>query len=74
VSVLQSIPRATADLGQTGFPSRPLVISLTSTRDFDVNGGKLCHFQDLLAPLSSKYSGMIKVHDAEEERRLETAD
>ena len=37
-------------------------------------GGKLCHFQDLLAPLSSSYSGTIKVHDAEEERRLETAD
>ena len=37
-------------------------------------GGKRCHFQDLLAPLSSKYSGTIQVHDAEEERRLETAD
>ena len=37
-------------------------------------GGKLCHFQDLLAPLSSSYSGTIRVHDAEEERRLETAD
>jgi hypothetical protein len=37
-------------------------------------GGKECHFQDLLAPLSSKYAGTIKVHDADEERRLETAD
>jgi hypothetical protein len=37
-------------------------------------GSKLCHFQDLLAPLSSSYSGTIHVHDAEEERRRETAD
>jgi hypothetical protein len=37
-------------------------------------GGNLCHFQDLLAPLSSKYSGTIRVHDEEEEWRLETAD
>ena len=37
-------------------------------------GPKLCHFQDLLAPLSSSYSGTIQVHDAEEARRLETAD
>jgi len=37
-------------------------------------GPKLCHFQDLLAPLSSTYSGTIQVHDAEEARRLETAD
>jgi hypothetical protein len=37
-------------------------------------GDKLCHFQDLLAPLSSSYSGTIHVHDAVEARRLETAD
>jgi hypothetical protein len=37
-------------------------------------GDKLCHFQDLLAPQSSSYSGTLQVHDADEERRRETAD
>ena len=37
-------------------------------------GDKVCHFQDLLAPQSSQYSGTLKVHDADEERRRETAD
>ena len=37
-------------------------------------GDKLCHFQDLLAPQSSSYSGTLQVHDAYEERRRETAD
>jgi hypothetical protein len=37
-------------------------------------GDKLCHFQDLLAPLSSSYSGTLQVHDADEERRREAAD
>lgn len=32
---------------------------------------KLCHFQDLLAPLSSSYSGTVQVHDGREEWRLE---
>ena len=37
-------------------------------------GDKVCHFQDLLAPQSSSYSGTLQVHDADEERRRETAD
>ena len=37
-------------------------------------GPKLCHFQDLLAPLSTGYSGTVQVHDEQEERRRETAD
>jgi hypothetical protein len=37
-------------------------------------GPKLCHFQDLLAPLSTGYSGTVDVHDEQEERRRATAD
>ena len=37
-------------------------------------GPKVCHFQDLLAPLSSNYSGTLQVHDEQEERRLATQD
>lgn len=37
-------------------------------------GPKVCHFQDLLAPLSSSYSGTLQVHDEQEERRLATQD
>lgn len=33
-------------------------------------GSRLCHFQDLLEPGSSRYSGTVQVHDAEEELRL----
>ena len=29
-------------------------------------GPKLCHFQDLLAPLSTGYSGVIQVHDEQQ--------
>jgi len=34
-------------------------------------GPKVCHFQDLLAPLSVGYHGTLQVHDEEQERRLE---
>ena len=37
-------------------------------------GPKVCHFQDLLAPLSTGYSGILRVHDEQEERRLATQD
>jgi len=37
-------------------------------------GPKVCHFQDLLAPLSTGYSGTLQVHDEQEERRLATQD
>jgi hypothetical protein len=37
-------------------------------------GPKVCHFQDLLAPLSAGYSGTLQVHDEQEERRLATQD
>jgi|SRR5882762_9657104 len=37
-------------------------------------GPKVCHFQDLLTPLETGYSGTLQVHDAEEERRREMAD
>jgi hypothetical protein len=37
-------------------------------------GPKVCHFQDLLAPLSTGYFGTLHVHDAQEERRLATQD
>lgn len=37
-------------------------------------GDKVCHFQDLLAPLSVQYSGTLQVHDADEERLRETTD
>lgn len=37
-------------------------------------GPKVCHFQDLLAPLSSQYSGTLTIHDEQEERRRETSD
>ena len=37
-------------------------------------GDKVCHFQDLLAPQSSQYSGTLKVHDVDEERLRETTD
>jgi hypothetical protein len=37
-------------------------------------GPKVCHFQDLLAPLSTGYYGTLQVHDEQEERRLETQD
>ena len=37
-------------------------------------GPKMCHFQDLLAPLSKGYSGVLRVHDDQEERRLATQD
>ena len=37
-------------------------------------GPKVCHFQDLLAPLSSSYSGVLQVHDIQEELRLATMD
>ena len=35
------------------------------------SGTRRCHFQDLLAPLSPEYSGVIEVHDERTERRLE---
>jgi hypothetical protein len=38
------------------------------------SGPKVCHFQDLLTPFAAGYSGTLQVHDAEGERRLETAD
>jgi hypothetical protein len=31
-------------------------------------GPKLCHFQDLLAPLATGYSGVIQVHDGQDPR------
>jgi len=34
----------------------------------------VCHFQDLLAPLSTGYSGILRVTDEQEERRLATQD
>jgi hypothetical protein len=34
----------------------------------------VCHFEDLLAPLSVGYHGTLKVHDEQEERRLATQD
>lgn len=37
-------------------------------------GPKECHFQDLLLPLSTGYSGILQVHDEQEERRLATQD
>jgi hypothetical protein len=37
-------------------------------------GPKVCHFQDLLAPLSAGYHGTLLVHDEQEERRRETQD
>jgi len=37
-------------------------------------GPKVCHFQDLLAPLSTGYSGILRVTDEQEERRLATQD
>jgi hypothetical protein len=37
-------------------------------------GPKECHFQDLLAPLATGYSGTLRVHDEQEERRLATQD
>jgi len=37
-------------------------------------GPKMCHFQDLLAPLSAGYRGTLLVHDGQEERRRETQD
>ncbi len=37
-------------------------------------GPKVCHFQDLLAPLSTGYSGILRVNDEQEERRLATLD
>ena len=37
-------------------------------------GPKVCHFQDLLAPLSVGYHGTLQVHDEQEERRLATQD
>lgn len=37
-------------------------------------GPKVCHFQDLLAPLSARYSGTVEVRDQQEQRRRETAD
>lgn len=37
-------------------------------------GPKVCHFQDLLAPLSVGYYGTLQVHDEQEERRLATQD
>ena len=37
-------------------------------------GPKVCHFQDLLAPISAAYSGTLQVHDEQEERRLATQD
>ena len=37
-------------------------------------GPKVCHFQDLLAPLSDGYRGTLQVHDEQEERRLATQD
>lgn len=33
-------------------------------------GPKLCHFQDLLAPLVTGYAGTVDVHDEHEERRV----
>lgn len=35
-------------------------------------GPKLCHFQDLLAPLAAGYSGTLQVHDAPEDPSLAT--
>ena len=35
------------------------------------SGTRQCHFQDLLAPLASEYSGVIEVRDERMERRLE---
>jgi hypothetical protein len=37
-------------------------------------GSKVCHFQDLLTPLSVGYYGTLQVHDEQEERRLATQD
>jgi hypothetical protein len=37
-------------------------------------GPKDCHFQDLLLPLSTGYSGTVQVHDEQEERRRATED
>jgi hypothetical protein len=37
-------------------------------------GPKVCHFQDLLAPLSVGYHGTLHVRDEQEERRLATED
>ena len=37
-------------------------------------GPKVCHFQDLLAPLSTGYFGTLRVRDEQEERRLATQD
>jgi hypothetical protein len=37
-------------------------------------GPKVCHFEDLLAPLATEYSGTLEVHDEQEERRLATQD
>jgi len=37
-------------------------------------GPKVCHFQDLLAPLSTGYFGTLQVHDEQEERRLAKQD
>ena len=37
-------------------------------------GPKVCHFEDLLAPLSAGYHGTLQVRDEEEERRRETQD
>ena len=34
-------------------------------------GPKICHFNDLLAPLSTAYAGTVRVHE-QEERRFET--
>jgi hypothetical protein len=36
-------------------------------------GPKMCHFQDLLAPLAAGYSGTLQVHEAPDELHLETA-
>ena len=37
------------------------------------NGPKQCHFQDLLAPLSTGYHGSVQVHGENEERLLQAA-
>jgi len=37
-------------------------------------GPKVCHFQDLLAPLSTGYFGTLQVRDEQEEWRLATQD
>jgi len=37
-------------------------------------GPKVCHFQDLLAPLAVGYQGTLQVHDEQEARRLATQD